>query len=384
MDIESVIATVTAFLYLLLSVFLFSYKKGNRLSNRILSVFFFFNFIFAALYYLVHAGFWFEYPPLYLTSNSLYYFMGPLLFLYTKSLCYEDFRIQKKSLLHVLPFLFLVASTFAYYHLKPAFVPDAASMNGMAVSPYGNLSRYEILLYFCLLNGLLLFYGILSLNTLAKYRRDLKDQYSNIHAIDLSWLSLIILAYAIVWLLDLIVYLLLFVPGYSSLVLGILNERSGIVNLAFAVLILLKGLKQSDLFTGISGQKYVTARLPQREIETYRKKLEAVMAGRKPHLDPELTLDNLAKTISIPARHLSQVINTGLNQNFFDFVSDHRIHEAKKMLSDPRNNDKTILDILYDAGFNSKSSFNDLFKRKTGMTPSEFRKNSSDKIEAGR
>jgi hypothetical protein len=115
---------------------------------------------------------------------------------------------------------------------------------------------------------------------------------------------LIILAYAIVWILDLIVYLLLFVPGFSNLVLGILNQLSGIINLAFAILIL--------------------------------------------------------------------------------FVSDHRIHEAKKMLSDPLNNDKTILNILYDAGFNSKSSFNDLFKKKTGMTPSEFRKNPSEKIKDGR
>lgn len=384
MDIESVIAVLTAFLFLLLSAFLLSYKKGNRSSNRILSAFFFFNFIFATLYYLIYTGFWFEYPPLYLTSNSLYYFMGPLLYFYTKSLCYKDFRIQKKSLLHVLPFLFLVASIFSYYHLKSVFVPGAVSMNGMATSPYGNLSRYEILAYFCLLNGLLLFYCILSLNALAKYRRDLKNQFSNIHAIDLSWLSLIIVAYAIVWILDLIVYLLLFVPGFSNLVLGILGHLSGIVNLAFAVLILFKGLKQSDLFTGISGQKYVTARLPQQEIDAHREKLEAVMADRKPHLDPELTLDNLAKMVSIPARHLSQVINSGLNQNFFDFISDHRIREAKKRLSDPQNNDKTILDILYDAGFNSKSSFNDLFKRKTGMTPSEFRKNSTNKIENGR
>jgi AraC-like DNA-binding protein len=156
----------------------------------------------------------------------------------------------------------------------------------------------------------------------------------------------------------------LFVPGYSSLILGLLNALSGIVNLAFAVLILLKGLKQSDLFTGISGQKYVTARLARQEIEAHRKKLEAVMADRKPHLDPELTLDNLAKMLSIPARHLSQVINTGLYQNFFDFVSEHRILEAKQMLSDPRNTDKTILNILYDASFNSKSSFNDLIRKK--------------------
>ncbi len=374
-DLESVVSIITAFLFIQLSIFLFSYKKGNRLSNRILSVFFFLNFIYAILYYLIHIGFWFEYPPLYLTSNSLFYFMGPLLYFYTKSLCYKDFRVEKKAIIHFLPFLFLVVFVFLYYHLKIAFVPRPNSSN---VIP---LSRYEILVYFCLLYGFLLDYCFLSLNTLSRYRKDLKNHYSNVNRINLAWLSMIIIAYTCMFFLDLIIYLLLFIPGFPSLILTILNQSSGAINLAFALVILFKGLKQSDILTGISSEKYKTARLPTHEIDEYKNRIETAMAGQKPYLDPELSLDNLAEILSIPARHLSQVINVAFNQNFFDFISDYRIHEAKQMLNDPAYKDSTILNILFDVGFNSKSSFNHLFKKKTGMTPSEFRKKSLDQIE---
>lgn len=375
MDIDSAVAILTANLFILLSIFLFSYKKGNRLSNRILSVFFFLNFIFALLYYLIHIGFWFEYPPLYLTSNSLFYFMGPLLYFYAKSLCYKDFRVEKKAIFHFLPFLFLVFFAFVYYHLKIAFVPHPSSSN---VIP---LSRYEILVYFCVLYGFLLYYCLISLNTLSKYRKDLKNHFSNVNRINLAWLSMIIIAYTCVWFLDLIIYLLLFIPGFPRLILTILNQSSGAINLAFALVILFKGLKQSDIFTGISSEKYKTERLPQHEIDEYKNRIETAMTDQKPYLDPELNLDNLAEIVSIPSRHLSQVINVAFNQNFFDFISDYRIHEAKQLLHDPAYKDKTILNILFDVGFNSKSSFNHLFKKKTGMTPSEFRNKSLDQIE---
>lgn len=375
MDIDSVVSILTAFLFLLLSIFLFSYKKGNRLSNWILSVFFLFNFIYTLLYYLIHIGLWFEYPPLYLASNSLFYFMGPLLYFYTKSLCYKDFRIEKKAFIHFLPFLFLVFSVFVYYHLKIAFVPHSSSSN---ITP---LTRYEILVYFCVLDGFLLSYCFLSLNTLSRYRKDLKNHFSNLNTINLSWLSMIIIAYTCVWLLDLIIYLLLFIPGFPRLIITILNHSSGAINLAFALVILFKGLKQSDIFTGISSEKYKTARLSPHEIDEFKNRIETVMADQKPYLDPELNLDNLAEILSIPARHLSQVINVAFNQNFFDFISDYRIHEAKQMLLDPACKDTSILNILYDVGFNSKSSFNELFRKKTGMTPSEFRKKSLDQIE---
>ena len=97
------------------------------------------------------------------------------------------------------------------------------------------------------------------------------------------------------------------------------------------------------------------------------------MENEKPFLNPDLTLKDLGEQLQIPARYLSQVINERTHQNFYDYVSQHRIAEAKRIFSDPSNN-KTVLEVLYEVGFNSKSSFNTAFKKFTGSTPTHFRK----------
>ena len=81
--------------------------------------------------------------------------------------------------------------------------------------------------------------------------------------------------------------------------------------------------------------------------------------------------------LSVPQHHLSQILNEKLNQNFFDFVNNYRIQEAKKLLVSPDGGLLTILAIAEEVGFNSKSAFNNAFKKVTNTTPSEFRKNNS-------
>ena len=71
---------------------------------------------------------------------------------------------------------------------------------------------------------------------------------------------------------------------------------------------------------------------------------------------------------------LSELINRAFNQNFFDFINSYRIEEAKKMLTYDSDERRTVLEVLYDSGFNSKSAFNNAFKRNTGITPTEYRK----------
>ena len=98
------------------------------------------------------------------------------------------------------------------------------------------------------------------------------------------------------------------------------------------------------------------------------------MEIRKPYLTPSLTIEDLSTALSIPSWQVSQVINRAFGQNFFSFVNSHRVEEAKHRLSDPASNRLTILQILLDAGFNSKSTFNEAFRRHAGTTPREFRK----------
>lgn len=225
---------------------------------------------------------------------------------------------------------------------------------------------------------LLLGYISFTLLSLKEYRRGLKDYFSNTRTINLSWLSLILVAFLLMLLVDLAILILRLVNSSSGTITRQLFILSLFINLVFATVLAFKGLRQPGIFTGIeSCLKYGTTRLPKAEADLHVKNLKKIMRQEKPYLDPSITLNDLAEMLSIPARQLSQVINDSLKQNFFDLISSYRIEEAKQRLLDSNHRDKTILEILYDVGFNSKSSFNSLFKKKTTMTPSEFRKNGS-------
>jgi YesN/AraC family two-component response regulator len=101
------------------------------------------------------------------------------------------------------------------------------------------------------------------------------------------------------------------------------------------------------------------------------------METEKPFTYSSLKLNQLAKMIGTTPNYLSQVINEERDQNFYNFVNGYRIEEAKRMIQDPANEQVTLLSIAYDVGFNSKSAFNTAFKKYTGTTPSQFRKNSA-------
>ena len=104
-------------------------------------------------------------------------------------------------------------------------------------------------------------------------------------------------------------------------------------------------------------------------------KLKTYMIEEKPFLNPSLTIQDISNAIEIPVRDLSLLINHKLEQHFYDFVNSYRIENAMTILKDTTKNKVTILEILYDVGFNSKSSFNTAFKKHTRTTPTAYRKN---------
>ena len=113
--------------------------------------------------------------------------------------------------------------------------------------------------------------------------------------------------------------------------------------------------------------------LDENNKKRYQKKLLQLFENEKPYLDPSLQLADLAKRMSIPMRYMSQIINEQFNINFYDFINQYRIQESKQFLINGNTEKKTILEILYQSGFNSKSVFNTAFKKHTGKTPSEFK-----------
>jgi len=99
------------------------------------------------------------------------------------------------------------------------------------------------------------------------------------------------------------------------------------------------------------------------------------MESQEAYLNPSLTLFELANGLDMPSIELSLFLNKSLNKNFFDFVNEYRIRKAMEILQDPNKREYTVLEILYEVGFNSKSSFNTAFKKYTKLTPTQYRKN---------
>ncbi|UCC38318.1 MAG: AraC family transcriptional regulator [Candidatus Aminicenantes bacterium] len=368
MDIIKILCVIITFQLLFLSLFLITYKKGNKTSNYILSAFLFFNALLVLNLLLKISGVsaYSHFPPLSLIGNSNYFMLGPLIFLYTKSLCYRDYKIRVIDIFHFLPLPLLVAA---------ALIIHLLALSKTYVYSSGQMSISCEHCFFATIYVLLLGYISFTLLALKRYRRELKDYFSNIRPINLSWLSLILISFLLMLLVDAAILVLSLLGASSSIIGKQLLILTLLINFVFAAVLAFMGLRQPGIFTGIeSGLKYGKARLSKAEADLYMKNLKHFMQQEKPHLDPSLNLNDLAERLSIPARQLSQVINDSLKQNFFDMISSYRIEEAKFMLLDPSHRDKTILEILYDAGFNSKSSFNNLFKKKTGVTPSEFRR----------
>ncbi len=100
-------------------------------------------------------------------------------------------------------------------------------------------------------------------------------------------------------------------------------------------------------------------------------KLDRLMSGEKPFLKSDFSLPDLARQLGTSVHILSQAINESLGKNFFEMVAEYRVAEAKKLLKDQPN--IKVEEIAEQVGYNSKSSFNTVFKKLTGATPSEFR-----------
>ena len=101
--------------------------------------------------------------------------------------------------------------------------------------------------------------------------------------------------------------------------------------------------------------------------------IDEYMKQQKPFLNGKLTIRQLADGLDISVNHISQAINENLHMNFFDYVNAFRVEEVKRRIKDPKYAHLSILGIALDCGFNSKSSFNHIFKKVTGSTPSQYK-----------
>ncbi|MDC8003680.1 helix-turn-helix domain-containing protein [Aureisphaera galaxeae] len=121
-------------------------------------------------------------------------------------------------------------------------------------------------------------------------------------------------------------------------------------------------------------QKYGSSQLDKKSSQRLYHQIKMLFEDEDVYLNEKVTLETIAKKLNVKPREVSQAINENANQNFYDFVNQHRIEKAQVLLKDSTYKNEKIATIAYESGFGNVTSFNLAFKKKTGTTPSAYRK----------
>jgi YesN/AraC family two-component response regulator len=238
-------------------------------------------------------------------------------------------------------------------------------------------------------------YFFLARRTLSSYQRSIRHLFSDTSRIDLNWAKLLVNGYILTVFSALAVFsLILRYPEQFNLLL-LINMT---ISTGYIYIATYKGLMQpaiwqvqtgitkelvqeeiqevEELETNTSGeQKPKTTKpvLSKSKMEETAQRITGLMEHEKLYQEAELTLQQLAEKLQLPTYQVSLVINEGMKRNFYDLVNSYRVEEAKRLLADPNSRNFTILSAGFEAGFNSKTTFNTVFKKFTGLTPTDFR-----------
>lgn len=372
LSFDNFISLIIVFISWLLVVFLLTAKTKNKFSNILLSLFLLVNAqdssgLFAS-YFLYP-----KFPGLGMLLNSTVFIKMPLLYLYILSVIYSDFKLKKKHLWHlsfwIINLLVLTPHFFAVdFEEKKAFL----AANAINKAP-------EIITSYILIHVQILIYFIICFIAIKKYKSLLLENFSNANLFNYKWLFQLVLLFAVEAFIATFKNVFLF--AHLETALMITQIGVALLGLGFIGWIILKALHNPELFRGINSNLQLVRELVLVNTNMTKEEdeineivlLKKHMKTAEPFLNATLTIEDLASQLEIPTKDLSVLINHNLNQHFFDFVNSYRIRKAMQILQDPNNKHLTILEILYEVGFNSKSSFNTAFKKYTSLTPTQYR-----------
>ena len=362
----NIVGIIITFILLLLAFFIYSVPSSNKISNKLFASYLVLNAIEFTGFY---SSLIFNEPNnLLVASREFSYLQMPVLFLYILSVCYSDFKLQWKHLWHAIPYI------IGNLVMLPRFYMGSTTQKIELFTNFNSL--YESYFSHIALHLQSVFYLTAGFIVLKRAKKIFKENYSSNTITTYNWLFQLLLFTAFLYGFAIIKNVLKFfgAPKFFEISHKILV----ISVLSFVCWYVLKALRYPQLFTGVDSKILLSTDLAKKlNTKENTKKIEQLslfMIKNKPYLNPSLTLRHLAEEIQMNTRDLSVLINQSLNKHFFDFINEYRIEEAKNILKNPSKKEFTVLEILYEVGFNSKSSFNTAFKKHTGLTPTQFRK----------
>lgn len=376
-------------------------KQRNRAANRILAAAML-SFSIALVSTVYHAaGLVDDYPHFFGAGYPQPFLFGPLIYMYAVTAADRTRRLSWRDALHLAPFLiFLIAGLPIYL------------MSGTEkVAFYEGLQRGETTALLAIADPLKFVSGVAytaaTLLFLRRHRERVKDSYSTIERVNLTWLIWLCGAAAAIWVLAVAFQLL------QAMAVADLPRSDDVISVAVAALVYAigyRGLKQPEIFryetaehpiptpvaetpapaeaeaeaeagaeagteaaAEAAGARYARSGLTDRQARRLEEALLALMDRERPWQDSDLTLADLASRLNTTPHKLSEVLNSQLGVTFYDFVNGYRVREVQRRIAAGEAHRVKMLTLAMDAGFASKSTFNLVFKKFTSQTPSDYR-----------
>ena len=359
-------------------------QRNNETANRLLAVLVAAFTIYLASSVYFATGLIYKYPHFFGIGYQTPWVFGPLVYLYAVAASDRSWRFTRRALIHFVPVLVMVILASPYYIMSGAekIATYERWRAGAIPTPIKTLDPLKYV------SGI--GYTVATVLHLRRHRRRIEDSYSNPARVNLVWLLWLAAAAGSIWVL--------------ATTLRVANIGSGLrdehISLAMALLVYsigYLGLRQPEVF------RYETAefRIPSRtEVESVtrqpvaeepdapryersglgddeatrlKESLFALMDAEQPWKDSELTLADLATRLGTTPHKLSEVLNSEVGQTFYDFVNGYRVREVQRRIRAGEARTLKMLALALDAGFASKSTFNQAFKKHTSQTPSGFR-----------
>jgi len=303
------------------------------------------------------------------------FFSGPLLYFYVGSLAVENFKLRPRHLLHLIPFLFVAVHRSTIHGVPISSTPDLIE----------NPNYLYNKIYYSLLLVSVFAYWLFGLKLIIRHRKKIPLYFSNYtNRNTLTWLICVQSLFLILFIASFLSFFITNVLGW-----GIIKYSMLTVNLtAFTFIMVYFGINQSAIYdreqTGFDVQeqkkyleifepKHAGSTLQDEQAEELSSIVINYLKDEKPYRNPEYNLQMLADDLGITRHKLSHIINSSQKKNFFKFINEFRVSDVKEMLADTHYDHFSILGIALECGFNSKTSFNRIFKEETGFTPSEFK-----------
>ncbi|MDX9758735.1 MAG: helix-turn-helix transcriptional regulator [Bacteroidota bacterium] len=382
-------------------------RRHRRLSaNRFLAALLLVYGVVLTQLLLQDLGVFRQCPLLYIALSGLPLTAAPLHYLYARHLIHPEKRMAKFEWLHAIPFVL-----YKLTEVPLLFGPSSAVATLLARSDTMDIPLRFFLFNWCIIAQSVVYMSA-TLLLLRRHATGLEDLASSLEHLRLRWLRNITLLTLVAWLLFLVEYVLylggttigprfgvtgmlggalVYVLGYLGLSRSEVLEAPAVHDsmrdlsryreiesgrtlprASGAATTVVEHVVDPDHRTAVAS-RYAKSGLGVKRAEEAAARLLQLMDEEHVYTDSGLTLPRLAAMVGVSPHNLSEVINTRFGQNFFDVVNSYRLRRVRSDLRDPAKQQFTILALAFDAGFNSKTAFNTIFKKHTGMTPSKYR-----------